>query len=168
MGTLLSVVAKFAAGIQKLVAWLSSKPNRLLFRGTRVEVMAFILCREPEPMILLGQSSYHAMWMPPQKGVRYKESFESVLDRCLCVECGLQLPEEAVERERVLHLRSITYAGAVDLPTERWGERPVADNVVGTSLESVQVRRKAYRRRRFPSPPKTRSFPVPTDENPFG
>jgi hypothetical protein len=43
-----------------------------------------------------------------------------------------------------LHLRSIRYQGSVDLPLARRGERPVADDALGTALESVTLIRKAY------------------------
>lgn len=128
----------------KVVFWLSSRPNRLRLRGTRVEVIAFIVCQHPELSILLGQSHYHKMWMPPQEGVRLGESFEGALYRCLEVECGLDLPETPKALARALHVRSIRRMGTLDLPQERHGERLVADDAVGTPLESVVLRRKAY------------------------
>jgi hypothetical protein len=34
--------------------------------------------------------------------------------------------------------------GQLELPPDRWGERPVADDAAGTALESVQLKRKGY------------------------
>jgi ADP-ribose pyrophosphatase YjhB (NUDIX family) len=123
--------------------WLSNRANRVRIRGGRVEIMAFILCRNPEPAILLGQSAY-GMWMPPQEGVNLHETFEQALRRSLEVECGLDLPNTDRELSRQLHLRSIRYVGVVPLAEERHGERPVADDALGTWLEHVQLKRKAY------------------------
>ena len=128
----------------KVPVWLSSRPNRLRLRGSRVEVMAFILCEYPELSILLGQSKYHKMWMPPQEGVKLAESFEEALYRCLGVECGLDLPESPKALARALHVRSIRYVGTLDLQEERHGERLVADDALGTALESIVLKRKAY------------------------
>ena len=84
---------------RRLLFWVSSKPNRLRVRGARIEVMAFLVTRNPEPSILLAQSVYHGMWMPPQEGVNLKESFAEALHRCLEVECGLDLPGSWVRSE---------------------------------------------------------------------
>jgi hypothetical protein len=43
-----------------------------------------------------------------------------------------------------MYVRSYRFMGVVDLPLDRRGERPVADDAVGTALESVTLRRKAY------------------------
>lgn len=130
--------------VSKATLWLSSPANRLRLRGTRIEVIAAVVCREPEPSILLGKSPYHSIWMPPQEGVNMKESFKDALVRCLEVECGLDLPDEDRALDRALYLRSIRYVGAVELPTERHGERLIADDALGTQLESVTMTQKAY------------------------
>lgn len=124
--------------------WLLSKPNRARVRGARVEIIACIICRQPEPSILLGQSPYHGMWMPPQEGVNLKDSFREALRRCLQVECGIRVPVDPAHNSKKLHFRSIRFLGEVALPTERRGERPIADDVHGTWLESISLRRKAY------------------------
>jgi hypothetical protein len=64
---------------RRMLFWVSSKPNRLRVAGARVEVMAFIVSRKPSPSILLAQSVYHGMWMPPQEGVNIGESFAEAL-----------------------------------------------------------------------------------------
>lgn len=64
--------------------------------------------------------------------------------RCLEVECGLNLPTEEKALDRALYLRSIRYVGSVALPKDRHGERLVADDVLGTPLEPVKLKRKAY------------------------
>ncbi len=124
--------------------WASSKANRARVRGARIEVIACILCRTPEPSILLGQSPFHTMWMPPQEGVNLKESFQQALRRCLQVECGISTPVNPTHQSRALHFRSIRFLGEVALPKERQGERPIAEDVHGTWLESIKLRRKAY------------------------
>jgi ADP-ribose pyrophosphatase YjhB (NUDIX family) len=106
--------------------------------------MAFVLCRNPEATILLGQSPYQNMWMPPQEGVNLHETFQQALLRCLEVECGLDLPTGDKDLARKFHLRSIRYMGEVPLPEERVGERPVADDALDTWLEPITLRRKAY------------------------
>src|SRR5438874_2729162 len=120
------MVDKIIEFAQKTGLWLSNKPNRLRLRGARIEVIAMLLCRNPSPSILLGQSPYHNMWMPPQEGVRVKETFEEALIRCLETECGLMLPKDRTDLSRLLHIRTIRFLGTVDLPKERQGERPVA------------------------------------------
>jgi len=130
--------------VQRGLLWFSSKPNRLRVRGARIEVMAFVVTRRPELSILLGKSSYHDMWMPPQEGVKLQESFEEALRRCLEVECCLELPRDPGSFERKMYVRSYRFIGLLDLQRERWGERPVADDASGTALESVQLRRKGY------------------------
>jgi 8-oxo-dGTP pyrophosphatase MutT (NUDIX family) len=124
--------------------WLSSRANRARIRGSRVEVIACVLCRNPEPAILLGLSPYHGIWMPPQEGVNLSETFNQALQRCLKEECGIDIPIGDKKYSRKIHLRSIRYIGRVLLPRERHGERPIADDVLGTWLESVTLRRKAY------------------------
>ncbi len=124
--------------------WLSSTPNRMRMRGARIETIALIVCRNPESSVLLGQSPYHNMWMPPQEGVRLDETFEDALFRCLEIECGLDLPKEGKERDRAMHLRSVRYVGTIPLPPERHGERPVADDAAGTPLEKITLNKKAY------------------------
>lgn len=138
------MIEKIADTGKRALLWFSSKPNRLRVRGTRIEVMAFLVTRSPQPSILLGQSSYHDMWMPPQEGVNLSESFPQALHRCLEIECGLDLPIDPKSFARAMHVRSYRFIGIVDLPKERRGERPVADDAVGTALESVSLRRKAY------------------------
>jgi hypothetical protein len=128
----------------KIILWLSSKQNRMRLQGARIEVAAFIISRKPDHSILLGQSPYHEMWMPPQEGVRLSERLEDALYKCLRIECGLNLPKDPIDLKRLLYLRSIKYLGTLDLPPVRWGERPVADDVTGTPLESIQLKRKAY------------------------
>lgn len=129
--------------VGKPLMWLMSKPNRLRLRGCRIEVVAFIISRNDDS-ILLGQSPYHNMWMPPQEGVNMNEGFKDALDRCLRVECGLDLPTDPVARDRLLHLRSIKYLGTLELPSERQGERLVAEDAVGTPVEHVTLKCKAY------------------------
>jgi len=131
-------------GLVHPIRWLSSKSNRLRLQGARIEVIACVLCRSPEPSILLGQSPYHNMWMPPQEGVHVKEGFQQALRRCLQVECGIGVPINPTHASKKLHFRSIRYLGQIPLPSERRGERPIADDVHGTWLESIQLRRKAY------------------------
>lgn len=126
------------------IHWLSSRANRWRLRGARIEVIACILCRNPTPSILLGQSPYHDMWMPPQEGVNFRETFQQALVRCLKDECGLSLPINPSQASRKLHFRSTRYIGQLLLPSERHGERPIADDVLGTWLESVTLKRKAY------------------------
>src|SRR6059036_2640269 len=101
--------------------WLSSRANRARIRGARVEVIACVLCRNPEPAILLGQSPYHGMWMPPQEGVNLRETFQQALHRCLKVECGIDMPISDKQNSRKFHLRSIRYIGQVPLPKGRHG-----------------------------------------------
>ncbi|MFP3613528.1 NUDIX domain-containing protein [Paraburkholderia sp. SIMBA_050] len=124
--------------------WLSSKANRARLTGARVEVIACMVCRLPEPSILLAQSPYHNMWMPPQEGVNLKETFQQALRRCLQVECGINMPVNPARAAKAFQVRSIRYIGKVPLPKERRGERPIADDIHGTWLESVTLRQKAY------------------------
>jgi hypothetical protein len=91
-----------------------------------------------------GQSSYHDMWMPPQEGVKLSESPVEAVHRCLEVECGIDLPSDSRELARYMHIRSCRFMGVVELPPDRHGERPVADDAVGTVLETVTLKRKAY------------------------
>lgn len=122
--------------------WIASKPNRVRLLGGRVQVVALVLTRNPELLVLLGRSPYKNMWMPPQEGVNYNESIANALERCLEIECGVNVAGQ--EWERSAHVRSIAYEGKIDLSAERRGERPVADNVTGTLLEGIKLRRKAY------------------------
>lgn len=122
--------------------WLGNRANRSRLFGARVQVIALIISRNPEPSILLGQSPYHDMWMPPQEGVNMKETFFDALRRCLKVECGLELSE--FESSETMHVRSIRHVGSVKLPKERHGERPVAGDVLGTPLEHIVLKKKDY------------------------
>lgn len=129
---------------KSITCWVSSQPNRYRMRGARIEVIALVLSRTPEPCVLLGQSPYHEMWMPPQEGVLFKESFMSALTRCLSSECGLHMSEENQTIKPPFYLRSIRFVGLLPLPYERRGERPVADDIAGTPLEKVTLKSKAY------------------------
>lgn len=82
--------------------------------------------------------------MPPQEGVNMRESFQEAIRRCLAVECCLDLPADEREFSRMIHMRSFRYAGELRLSKERHGERLVADDAVGTWLEHVVLKRKAY------------------------
>lgn len=126
------------------IIWLSSPTNRARLSGARIEVIALIACREPEPAVLLGQSHFHGLWMPPQEGVNVNETFFQALRRCLEVEFGLDLPATDKEFSRVLHVRSIRYIGSLQLPSNRQNERPIADDALGTPLEHVRLKKKAY------------------------
>ena len=130
--------------LKSITFWISSQPNRYRMRGARIEVICFILTRSPNPSILLGQSPYYEMWMPPQEGVYLKESFVSALRRCLIHECNLKVPEESETIGPSFHFRSIRFVGLLPLPDERKGERPVADDIAGTPLEKVLLKSKAY------------------------
>ncbi len=121
-----------------------SQVDALRRSGARIEVVALIVCRTPEPSVLLGQSPYHDMWMPPQEGVRIGEEFDDALFRCLEIECGLDLPKNRKEFDRAMHLRSIRYVDTLELQPERHGERPVAPDAAGTPLESITLTKKAY------------------------
>ncbi|HEV3440818.1 MAG TPA: hypothetical protein VG122_25920 [Gemmata sp.] len=54
------------------------------------------------------------------------------------------MPEKREQVERNLYVRVIRYAGMLDLPEARRGERDVTDDAIGTPLESVKLKRKAY------------------------
>lgn len=124
--------------------WLSSKANRCRLTGARVEIIVCILCRTPELSILLGKSPYHSMWMPPQEGVNIREDFDQAVLRCLKDECGISAPVSPTHAQKKQYFRSTIFLGKVPLPKERHGERPIADDSVGTWLESVPLRAKAY------------------------
>jgi hypothetical protein len=128
----------------KIGLWFGSQANRLRLKGARVEVIAMLISRNPTPAILLGQSPYYDMWMPPQEGVLLHETFPDALHRCLRDECGVAVPDDETNRRRMFYTRSFRYVGTLDLPTERFGERPVADDAIGTPLEKVKLKRKAY------------------------
>jgi ADP-ribose pyrophosphatase YjhB (NUDIX family) len=137
-------IRSILTSLARPIRWLSSKANRARLTGARVEVIACMVCRSPEPSILLAQSPYHNMWMPPQEGVNLKETFHQALRRCLQVECGINMPVNPAHFAKAFQVRSIRYVGEVPLPLERRNERPIADDVHGTWLESVTLRRKAY------------------------
>ncbi len=124
--------------------WISSKANRLRVRGARIEIIACVVTRKPEPAILLAESVYHGIWMPPQEGVNLSETFTQALHRCLEVECGLDLPADPTQLARYMHIRSYRFLGTIPLAPERQGERPVADDAPGTALEAVKLKQKAY------------------------
>lgn len=130
--------------VGKGVLWCSSRANRLRLRGSRIQVVGCLITRDPEPSILLGRSVYHDMWMPPQEGVNLNESFPDALRRCLEIEVGLELPNDGREFDRQFYVRSYKFMGTVPLPVARRGERPVADDAVGTALESVVLKSKSY------------------------
>jgi hypothetical protein len=69
--------------------------------------------------------------MPPQEG-------------CLEVEFGFDLPGNEKDLSRMFYVRSIRYIGALSLPENRQGERSVADDTLGTPLEHVRLKKKAY------------------------
>jgi ADP-ribose pyrophosphatase YjhB (NUDIX family) len=129
--------------LQRVVYWMASRPNRLRLRGTRIEVVAFVLCREPIPTLLLARTPYRdGVWSPPQEGVQLAESLQEAVERCLRTECSVALQDKPLHEWA--YLRSIQFLGTIPLPPGRWGERPVADDAAGTLLEAVELRRKAY------------------------
>jgi len=129
---------------QIVAMWLSSRANRLRLRGARVEVIAFILARSPIASVLLVESAYENVWMPPQKGVRLAESFQEAFYRCVQDECGISVPSDPSERRRLFYLRHIQYLDVLELPRERWGERLVADDAIDTPLSHIRHTKKAY------------------------
>lgn len=129
---------------QTALTWLSSPANRLRLRGARIEVIAFVIARQPVSSVLLVESAWDGAWMPPQEGVRLKESFEEAFYRCVQDECGIKVPTDPSERARLFYVRSIQYLNVLDLPRERWGERLVADDAVDTPLSHITLRKKAY------------------------
>lgn len=135
---------QFIGWIQRAIFWVSSAPNRERLRGARVEAIAYVIARTPEPSILLVKSAKGAAWMPPQEGIGLTETFHDGLYRCLEDECGVAIPEGTKERSRFIHMRLTKYLGTLDLPLERWNERGVADDASGTALERIDQRKKAY------------------------
>lgn len=134
-----AILKNVVEALTRAVSWFSSRANRSRILGARVQTIACILCRDTDIWILLGQSRYHNTWMPPQEGVDLDEDFEEAFSRCLKVECGLdQVAQQS------LRVRSCKYVGQITLPKNRWGERPVADSVYGTFLESITLKAKAY------------------------
>jgi ADP-ribose pyrophosphatase YjhB (NUDIX family) len=123
---------------------MSSRPNRLRLRGSRIEVIVALLTRKPTRSILLARAAAYGIWTLPQEGVGLRETYEEALYRCLAVECGLDRPPSREQLERRFYLRSFQYVGVLDLPEHRWGERLIADDAIGTALESIRLRRKAY------------------------
>lgn len=128
----------------KLSLWLSSKQNRLRLKGARIEVILFLVTRKPEVSILLAKSVYHNIWMPPQEGVNYQESFESAIYRCLDEECSLPIFNSDLASRKQIYIRSINYSGVLDLHKSRHGEREVASDIHGTILEGTTLKKKAY------------------------
>ena len=137
-------VLKLFKFFPKIFLWVSNKENRLRLRGARIEVIAHIVTRNPTPSILLGKSAYHDIWMPPQEGVNYSETFEQALFRCMEVECGLKLPTNKVKLYQLFHIRTYRFMDVLDLHVERHGERPIANDLHGTVLDNIQLKRKAY------------------------
>ena len=56
------MLAELLDPARHLLFWLSSKPNCLRVRGARIEVVASLVARNPEPSILLAQSRRHAAY----------------------------------------------------------------------------------------------------------
>lgn len=129
---------------QMALLWFSNPANRSRLKGARVEVVAFLIAREPNSSVVLAESAYDSAWMPPQEGVRLKESFEEAFYRCVQDECCINVPPDPRERGRLFYFRHIEYLGILDLPRERWGERLVADDAADTPLSQIQLRKKAY------------------------
>lgn len=127
-----------------IVTWLSSRVNRLRLQGARIEVMAFVVSRNPTCSVLLVQVPYGNIYMPPQEGVCIRESFQDAFFRCVQDECGINVPLEPNARRRLFYLRHIEYLGVTALPRDRWGERHVADDAADTPLGHVQLKKKAY------------------------
>lgn len=127
--------------IQRTLLWLSGGANRARARGSRVQVICLVLADQPEPSILLVRSRYGA-WMPPQEGVRTDETFETAFWRCLDEELAVVIDPQ--DRRRHLSLRGPRKLGALALPPERHGERPVADDVYDGPLSNIRLRRKVY------------------------
>lgn len=140
----MGLITEFLDAGRKLGLWLVSKQNRLRLSGNRIEVICFLLARRPQWEVLLGKSSFADIWMPPQEGLNIGEAFDQAIYRCLSVECGFALPADASALERLINVRSIKFLGTVPLAADRQGERLVADNALGTALEGVHLRSKAY------------------------
>jgi ADP-ribose pyrophosphatase YjhB (NUDIX family) len=124
--------------------WLTSRANRQRLRGARVEIMAVVLCKHPEPSVFLVRSVYDACWMPPQEGVNLKESLLDALARGLWEECAVKLLDGEGKCRSEFYIRDIRYEGTLELPFERWGERGVAGNVGDGPFSHVFLKRKAY------------------------
>jgi hypothetical protein len=131
--------------IVEVVLELLSHPIRSLatlsahLAGSRVEVVLFLIDRRAR--FLLGRTRY-GNWIPPQEGVLLKETFESALERLLGEECGIDWTAAGSAQPR-LFLRELTYLGHQDLGVRR-GERPIADDAVGTLYAHLVLRRKVY------------------------
>lgn len=130
----------FASKIASPFKWILNKSNRCRLLGARVEVIACVLTRNPTPSILLARSPYHDMWMPPQEGVNFQDSFSDSVHRCLKDECGINIKSKTSP----IQIRSIHYVGTLKLEKNRNNERPVADDAVGTWIEIIPLRKKAY------------------------
>lgn len=121
--------------------WLSGGANRARVRGARVQIVCLLLADRPQPSILLVRSRY-GDWMPPQEGVRMKETFDAAFWRCLDEELAIVVADS--ERRRLLAQRGARTLGTLRLPRARHGERPVADDVEDGPLSHVTMRRKKY------------------------
>jgi hypothetical protein len=126
------------------IVWISSAANRQRLRGARVEIVALLLTRSPEPSILMAKSVYDDCWMPMQEGVNFREPFRYALARGMREEYDINIEEADGQLREDVYLRDIQYLGTLDLPRERWGERSVAGNVEDTVFSQITMRRKAY------------------------
>lgn len=125
-------------------AWLLNPANRLRLMGARIEVIAFITARFPCPSILLVQSVYENIWMPPQEGVKLVESFQDAFFRCVQEECNLFASPDQNQQKKLIYLRNIQYLATVNLPINRQKERLVADDATDTFLSHIPCTKKSY------------------------
>jgi ADP-ribose pyrophosphatase YjhB (NUDIX family) len=140
--------------------WLSSATNRQRLAGARVEVIALVLTRTPEPSVLMVRSHYNGCWMPPQEGVELGESLPDALARGLLEECGIDILRPGGGYRRGFYVRDIRFLATLDLPPDRWQERPIAGNAGDSLFSRITMRKKAYWTASVIVPSRTAVHPV--------
>ncbi len=127
-----------------LFAFVSSSFNRYRLKGFRVQIICAVISDSGDGEMLLVKSRYENAWMLPQEGVNQNEDLEDAIWRCLSAECGIDIPDDKIVRNRRFHVRGRKFVGALKLPSRRHGNRQVVDNAAGTAYERIKMIGKAY------------------------
>lgn len=128
--------------VRLAVIWCSSRMNRHRVSGARIQACVFAVTNNPEPSILMVRSVYDE-WSVPQEGVMIDETIDEAAWRGLEEEVGIRIDDPGAERQLATQ-KDVRYLGRAELPEERWGERPIADNVGDGVLSLVTMKAKAY------------------------
>ena len=120
-----------------LLKWMVDRPSRLILRGYRPEVICLIKgTAGPGSYLLVRSTAHKSHWAPPQEGMKFDETIEAAVQRCLLHELG-------IGAARIQYRKSV-WIGTRLLPERRWDERELKYSLRGLAGKKRMIGKGYY------------------------